>query len=1532
LEFQDACRDATRDDPELPLPVGIGIAAGEAVPVEAGFRGAALNLAARLCSKAAGGQVLVTNDVAGETAEAGDLSFTALEAVELKGFDRPVELLEAGSTARAAAPPEPAPPGAVPPGLDDPTPLAGREPELRWLRGTWRQARRGHGRLVFVSGPAGIGKTRLVGELAVHVAAGGRDGGAVRYAGAGGAGDATALAVVAEAETAGSPTLCVLDDLDLHSGAIERLTRLADSVGSAPVLLVGVLQEAPEASALAALVERADVRGDGHRRLGPIGADDVAAIAEAAVGALDEDEFPAESILRTSGGVPARVHEAVEEWAREEASRRLEAAAEFLSEGRARQAAGLDFAGNLIARNLGRIYRTPAADASDADGAACPYRGLAPFGEADAPYFFGRERLVGEVAARTVGTGLLGVVGPSGSGKSSLVMAGLLPSLAAGLLPGSERWGQVVLRPGEHPVDALESALLSAAPGTRLVVVVDQFEETFTTAADDGERKAFVDRVVDLATEPEGTVVVLTIRADFTGHCAPYPELARLLAANLVLVGPMTPEETRRAIELPARRGGLRVESALSDALVEEVGDEPGALPLLSTALVELWQAREGGWLRLEARERTGGIRGAVARLADASYAQLNEAEREAARTVLLRLVGEGEGDSAVRRRVSVDEFDLDRDPAVAAVLTRLTDDRLLTRDDGQVEIAHEALIREWPRLRGWLEDDVAGRQLRGHLTQSARQWDGRGRDPGDLYRGARLSATLDWALGHDRELNDLEREFLAESRQGSEHEAERQRRTNRRLRGLLVGTAVFLVVALVAGALALVQRGRARDAQTGAEAQALRSDAERVGTLAQTEPNLDRKMLLAVAAVQLQDLPETRSDLLALLQANPSVFRVIFPSDVEISAVAISPDGRLLASGDTAGVVRFQDLTTWTPVGEPLELGGAVSAQALEFAPDGGTLAVAANTDDTSTVYRIDVAGQTSTPVLERPSSPAFVGPIRFTRLAFSPSGSRLAVAIATAETFSPVPTKQSVLMLDWPGGGVEWEAGYPTAGENEALLAYPNENLLATSAQQGSTRLYDPDTGALIRAFDHGGPIAVTPDGRTAALPQDNADPAFAEATMATLDLRTGDLTELKDLPVSGWIVSVRFTPDGKHILGGSFDGAVRMWDLDTGRISRTFAGQPSGLNLALSADGGTLVTGGVDGSVAAFDLAGTQSLGRTYRWHPSDAGCPTAPCFVVDPKGGTLMATDNGVDGTVSLFDLAKGKVVGVLPAGEKPQTDALAFSPDGATLVTGDIAGSVKLWDVASRTVQGELPPFTGAVSWVAVSPDGSLLGVQTTRPNAPQSQIDVFDMDSLERRYQRNVPGGTGGLEFSPEGGLLAALGCCEPDSTIRVWDAETGAQRYERVGGQAASIAFSPDGRVLAAGTKDGKVVLRRARDGSQIGSPFAVAGGSAYLIDFSPDGRLLAVAADDQTASVWDLATRKRIGTSFPPDPASVPVARFTSGGDLVIDNLSNTAVWPTDLDAWVDYACDVAGRDLTPGEWRDLLPDRPYEHVCPQ
>ena len=390
----------------------------------------------------------------------------------------------------------------------------------------------------------------------------------------------------------------------------------------------------------------------------------------------------------------------------------------------------------------------------------CPYKGLGRYEPDDAGFFFGRERLVAELVTHLVGAGLVGVVGPSGSGKSSLVRAGLLPALADGVLPGSDRWRQVLMRPGEHPLRELaevgdhpgapadagqsnasadgrtgDNPSLPGAGGDlplpramarqeRVLLVVDQFEEAFTICRDEVERARFLATLAEAAQADNSVTVVVAVRADYYGHCAANPALASLLAANHVLVGPMDAGELRRAIELPARRAGLQLEPGLAGAMISEVAEEPGGLPLLSCALLESWQHRHGRTLTLTAYEQAGGVRGAVARLAERAWLGLAPGEQAVARRILLRLAGPGEGEAVVRRRVPLDEVAPAHDERSRAVLDALVDQRLLSVGQDSVEVAHEALLREWPRLRGWLEDDVQGRALHRHLIGAAREWD----------------------------------------------------------------------------------------------------------------------------------------------------------------------------------------------------------------------------------------------------------------------------------------------------------------------------------------------------------------------------------------------------------------------------------------------------------------------------------------------------------------------------------------------------------------------------------------------------------------------------------------------------------------------------------------------------------------------------------------------------------------------------------------------------------------------------------------
>ena len=448
----------------------------------------------------------------------------------------------------------------------------------------------------------------------------------------------------------------------------------------------------------------------------------------------------------------------------------------------------------------------------DAAGDACPWRGLVRYETTDAPWYCGRERAVAELVARVAGSRVVALVGPSGSGKSSLVRAGLLAALADDVIPGSASWTRLVMRPGEHPlrelarqalgersvdVGDLLSSLVPRAEGgvpdsPQTVLVVDQLEEVWTACTDEAERASFLSVLGELAADERSSVrVVLAVRGDYLARLADEPGLAGPLADNALLVGTLSPAEVRRVVEQPARAAELLLTEGLADAVVTDAGSEPGLLPLVSSCLTRLWERREERLLTLGAYVAMGGLHGAIAHVAEDAVAALSDDARNTARILLLRLAGPGDGDGVTRRRVSRAELQALDLPHLTEVGTALADARLLTVSAGHVEVAHEALFREWPRLREWLVEDASGRAVQRRLALAAGEWDAEGRDPAALWRGARLLAATEVARVRPEELTAVEHGFLASSRAAVEAEqqvdalrAEASQRQNRRLRG----------------------------------------------------------------------------------------------------------------------------------------------------------------------------------------------------------------------------------------------------------------------------------------------------------------------------------------------------------------------------------------------------------------------------------------------------------------------------------------------------------------------------------------------------------------------------------------------------------------------------------------------------------------------------------------------------------------------------------------------------------------------------
>ena len=1145
-------------------------------------------------------------------------------------------------------------------------------------------------------------------------------------------------------------------------------------------------------------------------------------------------------------------------------------------------------------------------------GTECPYRGLLAFEPADRQFFCGREEVVCELIERLTPGRLLAVVGASGSGKSSVLRAGIIAAVRAGEVTGIER--ARLLTPGAH-LD------LDAGDDPRELIVVDQFEELFTLCDDADRRLAFIDALLSTRCP-----VMIGLRADMYGRLGVHPELARAASANQLLLGAMADDELERAVLEPARLAGLRLEPGLAELAVREVAGEPGALPLLSHALRATWERRDGRTLTVEGYRQSGGVGGAVAQTADELLHDMAAGRRELARSMFVRLTDLGDDTAATRRRVRIDELVPEgaSPDEVAGLLERLADARLVTLGEGTAEVAHEVLIREWPTLRGWLEEDRDGIRLHRQLGDAARMWEAGGREPSDLYGGPRLVAAADWVRAHRPELNAAERCFIDASVAQADSERRTQLHANRRLRLLLAGAVMLLALAVLAGVVALIQRH-------GARAQALTSDAERVGAQALTEQDLDRSLLLSVASVKLQDRPETRSDLFADLQQNAALIRLLRPSHIEISALRVSPDGHLLAVGDLSGTVRFIDLRTWKQSGRAIHLADPVAERALSYSPDGHTLMAVAIGAARAELYAIDVARRRARRIGVW-TGPAPTPPIGFDAVAYSPDGRHVAVTHDTEATDgTELPTAVRLLMVDATDGRVEWQRRYPLVrGQDDPHVAFTASGTLLTSGQQGDTLLWDPRTGRIIRRFGLGGLPAMAPDGHTVAIGQNTPSAGNQSSQITLVDLRTGRRRTLLATLPDYWVRSLAFTPDGQELAAAATDG-MHVWDPASGKIVDSYAAQAGPRSLAtLDPSGHTLIAGQQDGSIAAYDLGGARRLGRSFSWSVPAQGCGYSPCMAIN-RQSELMAADQG-DGTVALVDLRTLRRLRTLPARDGAPSAAIAFTPDGRTVVTGGVNRRVTFWDTATGRPTRTLR-FTDPVWWVAVSPDGKLLAVQTWANSSSVTHVVEVQLATGKVVQSHTVAHGPSGVEFSPAGRELFALGCCwtGSGSTLFAWDAHTGRQLFRLDSGGVEAFDVAPDSRRLAVGTAGGALVVLDARSGRRIGPVMQAAGGVVAQVSFSPDDRSVAVSSADHTTSIWDLRTHRRVGNPFGPYRGTVPAASFAPDGHLMIGLEGSAILWPMDAQTWERFACQVAGRDLTRAEWHDLLPDRPYEPVCP-
>ncbi len=1186
----------------------------------------------------------------------------------------------------------------------------------------------------------------------------------------------------------------------------------------------------------------------------------------------------------------------------------------------------------------------------------CPFKGLAFFDGSDSEYFCGRERIVSDLVARLAESALVGIFGPSGIGKSSLLRAGVLPALRAGVLPRSDRWRQVLLRPGEHPCDELARALGGGGlevvlgrlfPGERLVIAVDQLEELFTVCGRESERAAFLDELAIAARDHERRVlVVCALRTDFYGRFGSYQAFAQLLSQSHVLVGPMDRDELTQAIEQPASRAGLEVERPLVDALVSEVVDEPGGLPLLSTTLLELWLAREGRTLRFQSYRATDGVRGAVARLAETAYTQLGDQERGVARSVLLRLAG-GEDGALERRRVPVAE--LERIDHAERVVASLTDARLLTVSDGEVELSHEALLREWPRYRAWLEEDRVGRRLHSHLTAAAGEWDARDRDPGELYRGARLTGGLDWAGQHRDQLNRLEREFIDSSRFEADRQARRQRSQNRRLRALLLGTGILLFVSVLAGVVALVKQHNASNEARLAADDARAALGRQLGAEAVSAPRIDVAMLLAREAVTLDRSPQTEGTLLATLLRSPAVIGTFALPTNSAPQLALSPDGRTLAVSDgVADDVRFYDARTHVVQRPPVA--DFFGDQPPAYSSDGSLL-----------VY----------------PSAAFLA-VRdahtlalLTKLPFGPLFTQEATADIPDGSILVAPDRRTVYYAYWLINA----AGQPASAYLDRWSLPSGRRLSTTRIGSGAlfalrlvdagshlvvvgTRrvsVYDARSLRLVRSVTVTpapalpSAAAISPDGGTLAIGSRTGSVSF-------VDLSTGHAR--RGFGGHGAVVaSVVYSPDDRTVVTVGDDDKVIVWDPKTA-IPVTVLPGPAGQvqGAKISPDGATLYTASLGGVMLAWDLTGNRQFGRRARLGPGLQCCgavsPRAPPMALSPDGSRFaVRLDASTVGVFSAQTLQRQAWFTIRPNGGV--ITALAWSPTGSQLAVAGHSGLVQLWTVdgaprLARSLVGlhSLSGLPEAIQALAFSPNGKLLAASDD--NETQSVGDTAALPLALLAIWRagtgtlvapprelgvgNGPGGSDVLAFSRTGKLLAVSLL---DGGVLVLDASTGqvSRTLSYPGDVSISLAFAPDG-TLATGTLAGTVELWNPTTGERLAPPLLAASAPVTSVAFDPAGQRFATTGyQDGSVKLWFTSTLQQEGPALNTDQGATSTAVFEPAGTglLVIDDHGAGFTWPTSLSAWGQRACAVAARNLTREEWAQLVAEPRYASVCP-
>jgi len=1153
-----------------------------------------------------------------------------------------------------------------------------------------------------------------------------------------------------------------------------------------------------------------------------------------------------------------------------------------------------------------------------------PYKGLRAFEAADEQDFFGREKLIRKLLKRLEEkdtlSRFLAVVGPSGSGKSSVVKAGLIPALWRGEMPGSEKWFVVEMIPGARPIDELEIALLRIASnqtldlraqlerdehgliraaqlllpddGSDLLLVIDQFEEVFTLVESESERQQFLDLIHRAVTDPRSRVrVVVTMRADFYDRPLQYPKFGELVRSRMETILPLRAEELERAISQPAERIGISFEEGLVTSIISDVHYQPGGLPLLQYALTELFESRDGRALTHDAYQHIGRAVGALAKRAEDLYGELSETGQEAVRQMFMRLVTPGDGTEDARRRVAQSELLsisesaelIDEIIDTFAAYRLLSIDRDLASREPTVEVAHEALLREWERLRGWLNESREDIRQEHMLAISAEEWITHGRDGSYLLRGTRLEQIEAWQNVTDLILTPDEKDYITESLHNREveqqAEAQRaareqtlERRSRNALRSLVAVAALAAIIATGLAIFAFAQLGQAKTSREDAHNTTLLVGAQ--GALA--DQNKDLALALALEAWGRDQTSPLAQVMLTQAAYSPGTVRRYTGHSQRVFAVVVTPDGSQMISGGDHGEIFLWDIKTGKLIGR------------YEGHPDYGEekedfITSLAITSDGKTLISGDFNGmviiqdvQTRRVMHKLQAHPSFISSIDI-----SPDDQTFVTSSNNENIARVWDLATGDLMLEYSGHeGPVWSAQFSPDGQS-----------IVSSDSTPVILRWDAKTGTLQQRYEGGhasgvNRISVSPDGKHMLSAGDDTD-------IVLWDVESGQV-QGKLSAHNSWIPTITYSPDGNYALSAAMDGTLILWDMTSLRPLRTFYGHTGGVRSGVFTPDGTMaISASDDGTLRLWRLFDGQVQ---QHLDISDLGVEKWLAYTTHWTSAPNVAISSWFNGVTALWNTDTGKVIRTLDGGSSfvspdgtralidlgmPYSDqptsallidintgqtiqefgglklgvlAADFSPDGKTVLIGSGGnkgnGIVYLRDVKTGKILYEIPRFEppGAVAY---SPDSTVTYVAYQ-----DGYLIARAVPSGEELY--NIKAHSAiifGLDVSPDGSTLVTGA---DDNTIVLWDAATGTKLRQLTGhtGGVRYVEFSTDGKTIVSGGNDNSVIVWDIESGQML-RKYGNLPSSPWTLALSPDGHELMVGYSNGNVQIWRIDTQ---------------------------------------------------------------------------